>query len=274
MSGIRGHLSLRAEAHPGGRTVIDEQSFSAPFHLSKPYWDGRVLIVQVVNPTAGVLSGDGLRSNIGVGRDAALLVTTPSATRVFQASGAPAQSEQRFAVSDGGWLDYLPEPLVPHRGSQFFQSTTIEASAHAELFYADLVMPGRLGRGEAWSWDRLVLALRLSVGGDLLLCERWDQSGAEAKGLATLAGREAGACFANLVVVSPRLKEAGVWTERIRGLHREGCWVGVSALRGNRGGWSVKMIAEDSIGLRAALAEVRESLAAELPRLRSLPRKF
>ena len=81
MSRFAGHLHLKATARADGRTALSTQSFRAPYHLSKPYWDADTgtLLVQVVNPTAGILEGDSLRSDIAVGREAALLVTTPSA---------------------------------------------------------------------------------------------------------------------------------------------------------------------------------------------------
>ena len=64
MADFHGHLFLRAEARADGRTAIGGQAFRAPFHVSKPYWDEdtRMLLVQVVNPTAGILSGDNMRS--------------------------------------------------------------------------------------------------------------------------------------------------------------------------------------------------------------------
>ena len=68
MAEFSGNLALRAEARPDGRTVLAGQSFRAPFHLSKSYWDvdAGVLIVQVVNPTAGILAGDRLESSVAV----------------------------------------------------------------------------------------------------------------------------------------------------------------------------------------------------------------
>src|SRR5471032_2428195 len=128
MSEFSGHLSLRAEARANGRTVLAAQSFRAPFHISKPYWDAdaRTLLVQVVNPTAGILAGDRLESRIAVGADAALLVTTPSASRVFKMKTGTAECHQQFTVAAAGWLEVMPEPLVPHRGCRFHQTTRIE----------------------------------------------------------------------------------------------------------------------------------------------------
>src|SRR5688500_6639167 len=115
MPEFSGHLSLCAAVRDHGRTVLAAQSFRAPFHISKPYWDAdsRALLVQVVNPTAGILAGDRLESEIAVQRDAALLVTTPSANRLFQMRGGAAECSQHFTVSAGGWLEVMPEPLVP-----------------------------------------------------------------------------------------------------------------------------------------------------------------
>src|SRR5215203_1961879 len=104
MAEFSGHLSLLAARRDHGRTVLATQSFRAPFHISKPYWDSdaRTLLVQVVNPTAGILSGDRLESKIEVERDAALLVTTPSTSRVFKMRYGDAECRQYFGVRKGG----------------------------------------------------------------------------------------------------------------------------------------------------------------------------
>src|SRR5437763_12892803 len=113
MAEFSGHLALRAEARADGRTVLGPQSFRAPYHLSKPYWDAdtSVLLVQVVNPTAGILAGDRLESSIAAGSAASLLVTTPSASRVFQVEAGVAECHQDFAAGHGGWHEGMPEPL-------------------------------------------------------------------------------------------------------------------------------------------------------------------
>ena len=94
MADFSGHLSLRAATRADGRTVLARQSFRAPYHLSKPYWDmdAKTLLVQVVNPTAGILSGDRLESDLDVRKGAALLVTTPSASRVFKMKSGTAEA--------------------------------------------------------------------------------------------------------------------------------------------------------------------------------------
>ena len=264
---------MRAAVATDRRTVLAAQSFRAPFHLSKPYWDADagVLIVQVVNPTAGILAGDKLESAIAVEPGAALLVTTPSASRIFQMEGGSAESRQHFTVAAGGWLEVAPEPLVPHRGSRFRQMTTIDVAPGGALFFVDQLQPGRVAHNdEAWLWDRLSLELTVRLGGELILRERLDQTGEELKALAALAGSGPAACFANAILMAD--EAGGDWREELKALHRDGVWVGISALR--RGGWSLRLVAPDSVRLRQGLRDVRRILAAGYPRLSADLRKL
>lgn len=272
MSEFSGHLRLRAAVSANGRTALAAQSFRAPFHLSKPYWDAdtRTLLVQVVNPTAGILAGDRLESAIAVDAGAALLVTTPSASRVFQMRDGAAECRQSFSVAAGGWLEVLPEPLVPHRGCRYRQATKVEVEPGGGLFFADLLMPGRVAhRGEAWAWERLCLETEVRLGGELVLRERLDQGGEELCALAALAGSGPAACFGNAVLIAPG---DAPWLAAARALHGDGVWLGVSALR--RGGWSIKFVASDGIRLRQTLKSLREILAEHYPHLACDPRKL
>ncbi|MEO6006219.1 MAG: urease accessory protein UreD [Opitutus sp.] len=274
MSEFSGHLHLRAALRENGRTVLATQSFRAPFHLSKPYWDAdsQTLLAQIVNPTAGILAGDRLESSVVVDEGAALLVTTPSASRVFQMKDGTAECRQHLTVADRAWLEVMPEPLVPHRGSSYWQRTRIDVALGGELFYADLLMPGRIAHGEAWEWVSLRLETEVRLGEELILRERFDQTGAGLKSLAALAGSGANACFANIVVVAREDPRDGAWQSAVNSLQGEGLWIGVSALR--RGGWSIKLVAVDSLRLRAALKSVRQALAERFVHLRCDPRKL
>jgi urease accessory protein len=272
VSTFSGHLHLRAAVRADGRTVLAGQSFRAPYHLSKPYWNDetRSLMVQVVNPTAGILEGDFLESQVAVETGAALLVTTPSASRVFRMRQGTAECRQHFAVAKDGWLEVLPEPLVPHGGCSYRQSTRIEVAVGGELFFADLLFPGRVGYGEAWAWDRLCLETEVWRADELILRERFDQGGAELKALAELSGSGEQACFGNCVLVAGG---SAAWLPTIAALHRDGVWLGVSTLRA-QAGWSIKFVARDSIRLRETLKALRETLGVSYPRMKSDPRKL
>ncbi len=274
MAEFSGHLSLRAAARSDGRTALAAQSFRAPYHLSKPYWDesARVLLMQVVNPTAGILAGDQLQSEILVDGGAALLVTTPSASRVFRMKAGSAECRQHFAVAAGGWLEVLPEPLVPHRDSRYRQTTIVDIESGGGLFFVDQLTAGRVAHDEAWSWDRLCLEIDVRLDGELILRERLDQSGESLRALAEFAGSGPAACLVSAVLIAPDAAVETPWRATVSSLHGDGLWVGVSALR--RGGWSLKFVARDSVRLRQAVRDARTLLSASFPRLACDPRKL
>jgi urease accessory protein len=280
MADFHGHLALRAAARPDdGVTALAAQSFRAPYHLSKPYWDAdtRTLLVQVVNPTAGILSGDRLESAVAVDPGAAVLLTTPSASRVFcMRTGAPsASSLQQFTVAADAWLEVLPEPLVPHRGSRFHQRTVLDVAPGGAAFYADLLFPGRIAHGETWAWDRLVLELEVRSDSSLLLRERLDQSADHLHALATLARAGESASFGNAVFIAPGLASdpAPPWRTALHALQTDGVWVGASQLR-TGAGWSIKFVAPDGILLRRTLASIRRTLTPAAPHLACDARKL
>ena len=268
---LRGHLHLAAAVRVNGETYLARQSFRAPFHLSKPYWDGRALHVQLVNSTAGILAGDELELDIAAEPGALLAVTTPAAARAFMMQSGAACCRQRFAVGAGAWLEYAPETLYPHCGTDYAQHTRLELAAGASTFFTDQLAPGRVGRGECWAWRRLRIGLEIVHEGRLLLRERLDASGAELARLAAFHGmREA--WFGTAVIAAPALAaDAPVW-EPIRALHRDGCRCGVTALA--PGVWIVRLVASGGLALRDTFAALRSTLASALPGLQSDLRKL
>jgi urease accessory protein len=270
-STLRGHLHFAAAARDGGETYLARQSFRAPFHLSKPYWDGRVLQVQIVNSTAGILAGDELELDIVAETGAALSVTTPAAARAFMMQSGAACCRQRFAAADGAWLEYLPEPLFPHRETNYAQHTRLELAAGASAFFVDQLAPGRVGRGECWAWRRLLLALDVSLDGRLLLRERLDASGAELARVAAFHGMSE-AWFGTAIIAAPALAaDAPVW-ETVRALHRDGCLCGVTTLAS--GVWIVRLVASGGLALRDTFSALRATLAPVLPGLQADLRKL
>jgi urease accessory protein len=267
---LAGHLSIAAEAR-NGRTHLARQSFRVPYHISKPYWDAdsRTLVVQIVNPTAGILAGDRLLSAITAGPNTAMLVTTPSASRVFRMQAGEATCEQNLSVAARAWLEVLPEPLVPHRGCSYRQSVRVDVAAGGRLFFADLLMAGRVAHGERWAWNRLCLETDIRCDGRRVLRERFAHGGPELGQLAALAGSGPEACFGNAVLVAPDEPSA---LANLRALDHADCRVGVSPLR--LGGWSIKFVARDSLRLRDTLRAIRGILAADFPHLACNARKL
>lgn len=174
-SSLNGHLRLRCELRSDGQSFISEQSFRAPIHLSKTHQDQGHVIQSIVNPTAGFFDGDQLATEIEVAAGAKLVLSTPSASRVYRTrSGKAAQSEQVFRVGENASLEWIPEPFIPHAGARYVQKTRIFLHPAANLLFFDWIAPGRVAMGEIFAYEQLRWELDLFMGETLLARERYD----------------------------------------------------------------------------------------------------
>lgn len=172
---LSGHLQLLCETRADGTPYISRQSFRAPIHLSKSHLDAGFVIQTIVNPTAGFFDGDLLESDIRVGENARLVLSTPSASRVYPTrSGNPAHNLQTFTVGKNAALEWIPEPFIPHSGSSYFQKTDIHLEEDASLLFFDWISPGRVAKGETFAYRNLRWELDLHANNRLLARERYD----------------------------------------------------------------------------------------------------
>jgi urease accessory protein len=174
-SALNGHLDLRCEVRADGVPFIAQQSFRAPVHLGKSHLDQGQLVLSIVNPTAGFFDGDQLVSNVHVAAGAKLVLSTPSASRVYRTrSGAAAVSCQSFTVGEDASLEWIPEPFIPHAGARFVQRTEIDLHPAASLLFFDWIAPGRVAMGELFAYQHLRWELDLRLGEMLIARERHD----------------------------------------------------------------------------------------------------
>ena len=76
--------------------------------------------------TAGcVLQGDRLALDITLGPGARAHVTTQSATKIHAMDANYASQFQSITLDDGAYLEFLPEPLLPHRQSRFASESRV-----------------------------------------------------------------------------------------------------------------------------------------------------
>lgn len=260
---LSGHLSLSCAPRADGSTFIRAQSFAAPIHLSKPHLDEGVLVVNVVNPTAGLFAGDRIHVSVAVESGARVLLTAPSASRAHRMPEGEARVEQEFAVASGGWLESWPEIFIPQGGARYRQRTVARVEEGGGLLLIEMIAPGRTAAGEVFAFAELDWETEVFLGGEKIARERYTLT-AGSPALAALRARFPEAYYASCLIVSPRLTNDAACWRRIHDLHDDAAWVGVSALV--RGGWAIRTVAEGSIALRKAIAAIRREIYAALGR--------
>jgi urease accessory protein len=254
-SGAQGHLHIECQADSDGRTFLAKQSFRTPIHLSKPHWDGKYLIVNVVNPTAGLFAGDYVAAVVRICAGAWAVLTTPSATRVFRAKHSTQRTKivQTIVVENGGRLDVCPDILIAHGGARLSQVSRIDVHAGGELFFTEMLAPGRTASGEAFAYDELEFSTDLIVGSQFAVRERYSLD-ASSEGLQSMRRRFPRAYYASSLVVSASAK----WESLQRGVEAlNGATVIAGASRPAENVYAIKVVTAESMSLRTAMSKVR-----------------
>jgi urease accessory protein len=164
--GRDGFLALRFERRDN-RTVLAQSRFKLPLQVLAPtrLGDG-TLYLMLLNPTGGLVGGDHLLTRIVQGSGTAVCITTPSATRVYRTASYPATHQTLIRVDEEASLEYLPDHVIPHAGSELRQSLRVEMARESRAIIWDALAAGRVARGERWDFRSL------DSHTEILLCGR------------------------------------------------------------------------------------------------------
>jgi urease accessory protein len=246
-------------------TFLAGQSFSAPIHLSKSYWDGTTLLVNVVNQTAGIFGGDRITTHVTVEPGARVLLSSPSAARFHPSQGREARLEQTFEIREGGSLDVFPEISIPQRDSRSFQRTVIQMDHGGELIYLETLAPGRVASGEAFAFARYGWRTDIKLADRLVHRERASITPDDFSS-AGLRALYPASYYASIVVISPASES---WKTDF--LHKvsklsDHPSVKIGASKLSAYGWSIRMLAANSLALRENIRKLREIIYERLDR--------
>jgi urease accessory protein len=170
---VHGWLGLAFARH-GGHTVLVRQDSRSPLHVQGVlHGPGPGAEVVVLNVAGNVLGGDVVELEVAAGCDTHVRLRTIGATRVHRGStGVAAQSQVTLRVGSGALLEYLPDELIPHTAAWFEQQTTVQLAPGGHTIVGEVLAPGRLHHGEAFTYRRLALHLRAVYAGIPVVCDR------------------------------------------------------------------------------------------------------
>ena len=261
---LHGRLQIECTTNQHQRTIISQQSVSTPFHLSKPYWNGRVLVIQVVNPTAGLFSGDLLESEVIIRETAKALITSPSASRVHASTGDRAELIQVLHIESGAWLEYSPSALIPHKDSRYRQQSDIHIARGGQLYWMEILAPGRCAHGESLEYQEVDWTCQIRLEGKLIGRERFILK-PNNQSMYALRQPINDAWFASGFVYSDQLGKYPSILNDIRKLHSKDVLIGVSEM--SKDFWTIRMLSAQPESLRRAIEQLRLYLSNAFPEL-------
>ena len=151
--GRRGALIYEFE-RAGPRTVLTQSSCTSPWHYFPPSYldDSGCAYIWLVNPSGGLVGGDHVTVEAQLHAGTHVLMTSPSANRVYRSESEPAVQEVRLSIGPGARLEWLPEVTIPFAESRFRQSIHVDLAPGATVVLWDAMASGRIAMRERWAF--------------------------------------------------------------------------------------------------------------------------
>ena len=173
MKNTLGTLNLIFRKRQNGKTFLASQHYRLPLQVLTPFYsdDDGTAFVYLLNPSGGILQGDVLETDVKVESDARGFITTPSANKFYKMDEGQATLTNRIRVENGGVLEYMPEYNIPFAQSSVVQETEFDLARDATLLAFDMIVPGRIEKGELFQYNLYASKISIRVDGHLLAHE-------------------------------------------------------------------------------------------------------
>jgi urease accessory protein len=159
-----GELRLDYARHED-KTIIARSHCTSPWHLLPAIYldDTGAAYTLLLNPSGGLVGGDRLSIDMGLDEKAHVLISTPSANRVYRSLGEVSVQEIELRLGPGAILEWFPEHTLPFSGSRFRQSIHVKLASGATALLWDAIASGRIARGERWRFTSLENEIRITT---------------------------------------------------------------------------------------------------------------
>ena len=169
--GRRGALSYEFE-RVGSRTTLTRSSCTSPWHHFPPSYldDSGCAYTWLVNPSGGLVGGDHVSVEAQLHAGTHVLMTSPSANRVYRSLSEPAVQEVRLSVGPDARLEWVPEVTIPFAGARFCQSIHVDLAPGATVILWDALASGRVAMQERWAFAAVEneIRIRMPLGGSVV----------------------------------------------------------------------------------------------------------
>lgn len=167
---------LRLEyARRDHKTIITRSHWTSPWHLLPPIYldETGAAYTLLLNPSGGLVGGDHLSIDMALDAEAHVLISAPSANRVYQSLGEVSIQEAHITVGPGAVLEWVPEPTIPFAKSRYRQVVHATLAPGATILLWDAFASGRIAREERWAFTSLENEIRITTASGNSILERF-----------------------------------------------------------------------------------------------------
>ena len=161
-------------ADDAGTTRLFNNIHYGPLRVQKALYpeDTKVCHAIVVHPPGGVVGGDQLAIDIGVGDGAHAFITTPGAAKWYKANGKVSRQAVHLHLNENAALEWLPQETIFFDTANVVLEQHVELAAGATFIGCEILCMGRRGSGEVFNTGTVTQRSSIRRDGKLIW---WEQ---------------------------------------------------------------------------------------------------
>jgi urease accessory protein len=190
-----------------------------PLRVQRPYHPEPkdCLHFYLLHPPGGLVGGDRVSVNLDLGADTKVLMTTPSAGKIYRNITPHYQvQESQLTLGHGAVLEYLPQENIIFNGAKAELATCVDLASEAIFIGWEIVCLGLHESHQVFNNGELKQLIKISRNGKPLFIERLALSG-ESDLLLSAAGLQACSVFGTLVITADIMHDEQISEQLI-------CW--------------------------------------------------
>jgi urease accessory protein len=178
-------------ADDGGTTRLFNKIHYGPLRVQKALYpeDAKVCHAIIVHPPGGVVGGDRLQIDIGVGAQGHAFISTPGAAKWYKANGKTSRQEVHLHVGENAALEWLPQETIFFDTANVVLDQHVELAAGATFIGCEILCMGRRGHGEQFNAGTVRQRISIRREGRLLWWEQGAMLGGQLDSPLTLDGK-------------------------------------------------------------------------------------
>lgn len=152
----------------GATTRVSRLYHRAPCRVELPHAArDEPALAMLLNTAGGLTGGDRVTMNVQANAASSGTVTTAAAEKIYRSLGSDCDIAVDLQVGEGAWLEWLPQETILFAGSRLRRTVAARVAATGRLLAAEMLVFGRIARGERWTGGTMRERWRIERAGTL-----------------------------------------------------------------------------------------------------------
>lgn len=154
----------------GGKTILSELSFTAPFKVMHPFYDRKnKMSVMLLTASAGIMAGDRQEFEIRLEEGADMAFVSQAYDKIHRMEQGYASRSASLYIGKNARLEYTPLPTIPFAGSDYRSELNVHLEdATSQFVFTEVLTCGRIAHGEKFGYRKYRNDIRVQQGEKLL----------------------------------------------------------------------------------------------------------